>query len=140
MIPWAYPLKFSVWFIYSFNYFRGFPSFSSCQFPVCFFFPLGTFPVSCLRSTPRLPHPVYPLGELGPLSYMAPGMAGCNTHINDDFITALHYGTQCADQSALTFQVSDSFSAGQLHQSYEEWVSLPRTLVIVPLRRQTTLS
>ena len=59
-IPWAYPLKFLVCFIYSFNYFRGFPSFSSCQFPVCFFFPLGTFPVSCLRSTPRQSSPSLP--------------------------------------------------------------------------------
>ena len=64
------------------------------SFPCVFFFPLGTFPVFCLRSTTRLPHPVCPLGELGPLSHMAPGIAACNTDINNDFITAVNYGTQ----------------------------------------------
>ena len=75
-IPWAYPLKFSVCFIYSFNYFCGFSSFSSCQFPVCFFFPLGTFPVSCLRSTRRQSSPSPPAGWAVTSLLQGPGDGG----------------------------------------------------------------
>ena len=57
---------------------------------------------------------------------MAPAMVDCNMHIKDDFITAVQYGTQFADQSVLAFRVPDSFSAGQLHQLYEQWVFLLR--------------
>ena len=78
-IPWAYP------------------SFSSCQFPVFFPFPKAPFQFPAFVLPHVSPLPVYLLGELGPLSYMTLGMAACNTHINDDFITAVHYDTQCAD-------------------------------------------
>ena len=96
-IPWAYPLNFQFLLYIHLIIFAVFLVSLLVSFPCVFFFPLGTFPVFCLRSTPRLPHPVCPLGELGPLSHMAPGIAACNTHINNDFITAVNYGTQCAD-------------------------------------------